>query len=87
MLLACSADDIPDMTITDVAGMSYEDLDAVLQHWAPPSSTGSSAPASILLKSRVRRMLKACKLVLGIEWTAAATAQYTSDREATALEA
>ena len=64
VLLAGSANDIPDMTISDVAGISYCELESVLREWCPPSASGPSMAAPILLKSRARRLLKACKLAL-----------------------
>lgn len=75
------------MSMSDVAGISYEELEAILQECCPPTAGGTNMAASMLLKSRARRLLKACKLVLGLEWTAAATEQYNLDRESNAPEA
>ena len=75
------------MTVSDLAGISYDEFEALMEEWAPPTADGSSMAASVLLKSRARRLLKACKLVLGMEWTAAATEQYTLERENNAMEA
>lgn len=49
VLLAGNAADIPDMSISDVAGISYDQLEAILQEWCPHMA------ASVLLKSRARR--------------------------------
>ena len=87
VLLAGNAADILDMSMSNVAGISYEEFEAILQEWCPPISCATNMAASVLLKSRARRLLKACKLVLGLEWTVAATEQYNLDCESNALEA
>ena len=36
VLLAGNAADMPDMTMSDLAGISYAELESILQEWSPP---------------------------------------------------
>ena len=70
-LLIGNADDINQCTISDVAGITYNELDTAMADW-----TVLSRPATLIQKSKARRLLKACKLSTWVEWTVAEKEEY-----------
>ena len=70
-MLIGSPSDIDQCELVGVAGITYEELDTALGEWF----YGGRA-ATLIMKSKARRFLKACKLACGVEWTINETQEY-----------